>query len=206
METAIEHTLSDVLRTPKPVLREAERRDVLITRRGPAGDMVLMEAKRARALRDTLGSVARLLNFAVRIEGVESRLAEIVNLALPWTSYLPAEERSQFVAELAEMAGASAETGNYTPLALLLRDWQMTALVYADPVAFKAVTEPLEETELPSLLTEKVRREYSKAADATEAAARAPRARKATKKKARDGAETAAGEPIRRPRAEAVEA
>jgi hypothetical protein len=180
METAIERTLSDVLRTPLPVLHEAERRDILITRRGQAGNMILMDAKRARALRETLGTVARLLNAAVRVKGVQGQLTADVNLALPWTSYLPPEERAQFVAELAEKAGASAETGNYAPLAMLLRDWQTTALVYADPAAFTELTEPLEETELPSLLPERAGR-GSRPTRAT--ATRASTTRKATPKK-----------------------
>jgi hypothetical protein len=161
METVVEHTLSDVLRTPNPVLQEAERRDVLIRRR-QADDLVLMDAKRARALRDTLGTFARLLHTAVQLKGVEGRLTAGVNWALPWTSLLPEEARRQFVTELTEMAGAVADTGNYTPLAVLLRDWQATANAYADPEAFKELTEPLEETELPSLLTEPVRRKRPK--------------------------------------------
>jgi hypothetical protein len=166
MDTAIERTLSDVLRTPNPVLEEAERRDVLIRRRGQAGDMMLMEAKRARALRDTLGTFARLMHAAAQIEGVEGHLTRDVSVALPWTSLLPEEERHQFVIELMEMAGASADTGNYGPLARLLRDWQATANVYADPAAFKELTEPLEETELPSLLPKPAKRGGSRAASA----------------------------------------
>jgi hypothetical protein len=161
METVIEHTLSDVLRTPNPILQEAERRDILIRRR-QAEDLVLMDAKRAWALRDTLGTFARLLHAAVQIKGVAGHLTEGVNSALPWTSLLSDEARRQFVAELTQMAGAVADTGNYTPLAVLLRDWQATANVYADPEAFKELTEPLEETELPSLLTEPVRRKPAK--------------------------------------------
>jgi topoisomerase IA-like protein len=64
---------------------------------------------------------------------------------------------------------------------MLLCDWQATALVYADPVAFNELTEPLEETELPSLLTERAQR-GSRPTRAT--AARTPTTRRATAKKA----------------------
>jgi hypothetical protein len=158
MQPAIEHTLSDVLRTPKPVLKEAEQYDVLIKRRGQADDMILMEAKRAMALRDTLGTFARLLHVAVQVEGVERHITQDVNFALPWTALLPEEDRRQFVDELTAMAGASADTGNYAPLAVLLRDWQATANVYADPAALKDLTEPLEEAELEPLPAEPARR------------------------------------------------
>ena len=188
METAIERTLSDVLRTPLPVLHEAERRDILITRRGQAGNMILMDAKRARALRETLGTVARLLNAAVRVKGVQGQLTADVNLALPWTSYLPPEERAQFVAELAEKAGASAETGNYAPLAMLLRDWQTTALVYADPAAFTELTEPLEATATRASTTRK-------ATPKKTAAKRAATAKKATRKRTSAKTEAAAAPP-----------
>lgn len=153
METAIEHTLSDVLREPNPVLREAERQDVLIRRRGQARDMVLTDAGRARALRETLGTLARLLGTAAQ-KGIVLLLTEDVHRSLPWTLHLPDEERQQFVTELTEMAGASADTANFTPLAMLLRDWQATALAYADPAAYAELTQPLEETNLPSLLDE----------------------------------------------------
>jgi hypothetical protein len=169
MEPAIEHTLSDVLRTPNPVLKEAEQYDVLIKRRGQADDMILMEAKRARALRDTLGTFARLLHVAVQVEGVESHITQDVNFALPWTALLPEEDRRQFVDELTEMAGASADTGNYAPLAVLLRDWQATANIYANPAALRDLTEPLEEAELEPLPAEPARRRSRAARSVTQA-------------------------------------
>ena len=169
VEPVIEHTLSDVLRMPNPVLQEAERYDVLIKRRGQADDMVLMEAKRARALRDTLATFARLLHVAVEVEGVERHITQGVNFVLPWTALLPEEDRRQFVAELTEMAGASADTGNYAPLAVLLRDWRATANVYADPAALKDLTEPLEEGELEPLPAEPARRRSRTANSASKA-------------------------------------
>jgi hypothetical protein len=169
MEPAIEHTLSDVLRTPNPVLQEAEQHDILIRRRGQAEDMILMEAKRALALRDTLGTFARLLHVAVQVEGVEGHITQDVNFVLPWTALLPEEDRRQFVAELTEMAGASADTGNYAPLAVLLRDWQATANVYANPAALKDLTEPLEEAELVPLPGEPLRRRSKATTSVTKA-------------------------------------
>ena len=158
MEPVVERTLSDVLRTPKPVLEEAELHDVLIRRRGDAGDVMLIEAKRATALRDTLGMFARLLHAAWQVEGVEGHLVQGVNFTLPWTSFLPEDDRRQFMTELTETAGAAADTGNYAPLALLLRDWQATANVYADPAALKELTEPLEQSELQSLSAKPAKR------------------------------------------------
>ena len=202
MEIVTERTLTDVLRTPKPILREAGGRDILIRRR-QAEDVVLMDAKRARALRDTLGTVARLLRVASQLQGVVGRLVEDVNVTLPWTSLLPDEERRQFVAELMEMAGAAADTGNYAPLTTLLRDWQATANVYADPAAFKELTEPLEETELPSLLTEPGRRKRPKARSAAMTSTSRARVSGATSKSVAAGRtrkrnEAAAAEPAPR--------
>src|SRR6266705_2365816 len=174
METTIEHTLSDVLRKPKPVLREAERRDILIRRR-QASDMILMGAGRARALRDVLGTLSRLLQTIADVAGVTGRLIDDVNVALPWTSLLPPEERGQFVNELMQMASAAAETGDYTPITMLLRDWKATALVYADPAAFKELTEPLEEAELPTLLTERAGPGHSKPPSASTTVSRPTR-------------------------------
>jgi hypothetical protein len=53
------------------------------------------------------------------------------------------EQRQEFVVEFFRTAEAAAELGVMTPLAQLLREWQATAAIYADPELATELRRPL---------------------------------------------------------------
>jgi len=127
-----ERTFSDLLRHSGEVAKDAERHDVLISRRdGP--DLMLVDREREEGLREAfaaLASVVRSMLAAMQdVKGWVDDLGEF----LAWTSFLPADERRQFLSEftLAIIAGEQANT--FAPASQVLREWKATAMVHADP-------------------------------------------------------------------------
>lgn len=145
VDAVVERSLTDMLRSSGDVLREAEQHDVLLRRRDGA-DMLLVEAKRAEALRDGFADAARIIASlsADRAQMVDS-LVGTLPLALPWTQFLPEEDRREFLREFAATAAACAETGAFEPLAQFSREWRATALVYASPEIYAQLSDPADD-------------------------------------------------------------
>lgn len=141
MSTTAEATLTDFLRDPKTVVDRLEHVDVVLHRRN-AEDLRLSLESRSEAVADGVRFVARMLSAALSDAAVRSRL-EASAEAIPWLSFLPRQQRQEFLTEFFHTAEAAAELGVMTPLAQLLREWQATAVIYADPELAAELRRPL---------------------------------------------------------------
>lgn len=121
-----------MLRNSGDVIDEAEHQDVVLRRRDGA-DLFLGLRAREESIRSALGVLARLLVAASLDPSVRERVASALIVSLPWTSFLPAEERAEFFEALTAKAAACAELGTFEPLARLIDGWRATAEVYGVP-------------------------------------------------------------------------
>jgi len=141
MSPTAEATLTDFLRDPKAVVDRLEHVDVVLHRRN-AEDLYLSLESRSEAVADGVRFVARMLGAALADAEVRERLQASAE-SIPWLSFLPVAERQAFLAEFFRTAEAAAELGVMTPLAQLLREWQATAAIYADPELAAELRRPL---------------------------------------------------------------
>ncbi|MEX2548549.1 MAG: hypothetical protein WD830_12305 [Chloroflexota bacterium] len=141
MSTTADATLTDFLRDPNTIVDRLEHTDVVLHRRNAAALRLSLES-RTEAVAEGVRFVARLLGSALTDESVRRRL-EASTEAIPWLSFLPEQARHQFLAELFRTAEAAAELGVMTPLAQLVREWQATAAIYADPALAAELRRPL---------------------------------------------------------------
>lgn len=132
MDLVVERNFSELLRASGEVLREAERRDVLLRRRDGA-DMMLVEAEREGGLRDALAMSVQILGAIVVHKLSPDDLVERLADVAPWTSFLPLAAREEFLVEFLRTSMACRDMEGYEPLAQMLREWRATAAVYADP-------------------------------------------------------------------------
>jgi hypothetical protein len=128
----IEHTLSYLLRNSGDVIAEVEHQDVVLRRRDGA-DLILGLRSREESLRSALGVLARLLVAASLDPATRDRIASALTASLPWTSFLPDEERVEFFQALTAKAAACMELDTFEPLARLIDGWRATAEVYGVP-------------------------------------------------------------------------
>lgn len=141
MSRTAEATLTDFLRDPKAVVDRLEHVDVVLRRRN-AEDLYLSLESRTEAVAESVRFLARVLSAALADPAVRDRLQASVE-AIPWLSFLPAQQRQLFTTEFFRTAEAAAELGVMTPLAQLLREWQATAVIYADPELAAELRRPL---------------------------------------------------------------
>lgn len=141
MSRTAEATLTDFLRDPKAVVDRLEHVDVVLHRRN-AEDLHLSLESRSEAVADGVRFLARMLSAALTDAVVRERLQASAD-AIPWLAFLPAQQQEEFLAEFFRTAEAAAELGVLTALAQLLREWQATAAIYADPELAADLRRPL---------------------------------------------------------------
>jgi hypothetical protein len=127
-----EHTFTYMLRNSGDVLAEVEHRDVVLRRRD-GEDLFLGLRSREESVRDALGVLARLLLAASVDPDTRQRVASALSASLPWTTFLPDEERAEFFEALTATAAACVELDTFEPLAHLIDGWRATAQVHAKP-------------------------------------------------------------------------
>ena len=141
MSRTAEATLTDFLRDPKSVVERVEHVDVVLHRRN-AEDLRLSLESRAEAVEDWVWFVSRVMSTALSDATVRDRLSAGLD-AIPWLSFLPMEQRQDFVVEFFRTAAGAAELGVMKPLTQLLREWRATAAIYADPELAAELRRPL---------------------------------------------------------------
>ena len=124
-----EVTWSSFLREPTSVERLLERGDVLLRRRD-GEPLRLTRAAGDENAREALATLARLLTAPVLREALHE-IEQHLDGRLPWTRFLPAQDRSAFVREFVHAFEACADLGDYTALGRLLVEWKNTAAAYA---------------------------------------------------------------------------
>jgi len=126
-----ERTFTQMLRNSGEVLAQVEHHDVVLRRDGE--DLFLSLRSREESVRDALGVLARTLLAAGIDPGARRRVAGAVSSALPWTAFLPEDERAEFFEALTSTAAACVEVDLFEPLAHLIDGWRATAEVHANP-------------------------------------------------------------------------
>jgi len=123
---------SDVARAPRDVAAAVESSgEVRLERRGEA-TFVIMREDRAQEAREAMEAAARVLRNMVshdRTDVLEAMLTE----ALPWTRFLPGEDRKEFAREFARTIEACSDLNLWAPLGRMLHEWQQSAAIHADP-------------------------------------------------------------------------
>lgn len=130
--TVSEHTLSYMLRNSGAVLEEAQYRDVVLTRRD-GDDLFLTPLARHRGVQESLGILARLVRAALQHPETRVAIGRWLFDELPWTVFLPDDEREEFLDTFVRTAAACVQTEDYEPLLRILSDWKGTAEIYANP-------------------------------------------------------------------------
>lgn len=133
-----EHTFTHMLRNSGDVLAEVEHRDVVLRRRD-GGDLFLGLRSREDSVRDALGILARLLLAASVDPETRQRVAGALSASLPWTTFLPEDERSEFFEALASTAAACVEVDTFEPLAHMIEGWRAAAEIHANPDLVEAL-------------------------------------------------------------------
>ena len=141
MSRTAEATLTDFLRDPKAVIERLQHVDVVLHRRN-AEDLRLSLESRSEAVAEGVRFLTRVLGAALTDVAVRDRLGASAE-GIPWLSFLPAQHRQEFMVEFFRTAEAAAELGVMTPIAQLLREWQATAAIYADPELAAELRRPL---------------------------------------------------------------
>ena len=133
-------TWSDFLRDPNAVTDGLADADVVLRRRD-GEDLHLSSLARYQEENEAFGLLARMLLVLVQDKAVRDRLSRIG--VAPWQQFLPMAERYQFVEEYIATAVACGELESVAPLARLIREWRMTALMHADPRRAQALIRTL---------------------------------------------------------------
>lgn len=126
----IERPFSEFLRQPNDVVADLADHDVVLRRRN-APALRLSEAEREENRDEAFDVLARLLRSLLTHDpaGLDATIDE----ALPWTTFLPRQERQLFMDELTRTLLAVSTIDNFAPVGQLLREWKATAEVHADP-------------------------------------------------------------------------
>ncbi len=127
-----EHTFTHMLRNSGDILAEIEHRDVVLRRRD-GEDLFLGLRSREASVRDTLGILARLLLAASVDPDIRRSVAGALSASLPWTTFLPEDERAEFFDALTSTAAACVDVDTFEPLAHLVEGWRATAEIHANP-------------------------------------------------------------------------
>lgn len=137
-----EVTFSTLLRSPGEVIARLVHGDVILHRRGERA-LRLALADRAED-RDVTGRlVVRMLADTAANAASRDALLGALRRTLAWIDLLPADAQDEFLAEFLRTAEAAGDVGTFAPVAQLLRAWEETAAIYADPELFEQRTRPL---------------------------------------------------------------
>lgn len=146
--SAAEMTLTKFLRQSGPALATVDSRDIRLQRRD-GEDLYLKRADREEAEHESLAAAGQILARTINLPGAREALGSVVEEALPWTRFLPEEDRTRFVGAFVETIEASSALGNFGPVGILLKQWKNTAEVWANPELLAAVRDAeLEEGDL----------------------------------------------------------
>ena len=124
---------SAFLREPTSIEPLLEKGDVVLKRRDGEPLRLCLESRSADE-RQALFAAARLLSAGISADHGRT-LGRIVPDRLPWTRFLPEEDRAAFVAEFFSHLEACADLGDFGALGRLLAEWKNTAAAFADGIA-----------------------------------------------------------------------
>ncbi|WP_433416234.1 hypothetical protein ACQP1V_39695 [Microtetraspora malaysiensis] len=130
---------SELLHHPGATTRRLDAVRALRLRRRDAGDLALMRVDQLERDTTVVDFTSRLLAGLVRTENIAA-LRQALPEALPWSTFLPAEDIDTLLSELVDTARGAVALDNLTPIALLLTQWRHSAEIYADPALYSVLT------------------------------------------------------------------
>ncbi|MEU6851028.1 hypothetical protein ABZ901_13995 [Actinacidiphila alni] len=130
---------SELLHHPAATTRRLDAARGLRLRRRDAEDLALMSVERMEQDATIVDFTARLLAGMVRTENADI-LRRVLPEALPWVTFLPAEDRTVFLDELVATARGAVALDNLAPIAILLTQWRHSAEIHADPALHALLT------------------------------------------------------------------
>jgi hypothetical protein len=140
MTTAYEDVpFSELLHHPAATTRRLDAVRALRLRRRDAGDLALMRVDQMESDATVVDFASRLLASLVRTENIAA-LRQALPEALPWSTFLPAEDVEILLTELVATARGAVSLENLAPIALLLNQWKHSAEIYADPALLAILT------------------------------------------------------------------
>ena len=123
-------TFTTFLRQSGPALEEVVTRDIRLQRRD-GDDLYLKRADREEADHESLAAAGQLL--AHLVSSHPEVLLPLVEDALPWSRFLPDDNREEFVGQFLRTIEAAASLNSYAAVGTLLKQWKNTAEVWANP-------------------------------------------------------------------------
>ncbi|MET7299504.1 hypothetical protein [Embleya sp. NPDC005575] len=140
MPTAYEDVpFSELLHHPAATTRRLDSVRALRLRRRDAGDLALMRVDQMEQDTSVMDFASRLLAGLVRTENIAA-LRQVLPEALPWSTFLPADDIDTLLSELVDTARGAVALDNLAPIALLLTQWRHSAEIYADPALLDILT------------------------------------------------------------------
>ncbi len=130
---------SELLHHPAATARRLDAVRALRLRRRDAEDLALMSVTQMEQDATVVDFSARLLAGLVRSENIAA-LRQVLPEALPWSTFLPADDIDALLSELVATARGALALDNLAPIALLLAQWRHTAEVHADPALHALLT------------------------------------------------------------------
>lgn len=130
---------SELLHHPAATTRRLDAVRALRLRRRDAEDLALMRVDQMERDTTVVDFTSRLLAGLVRTENIGA-LRQALPEALPWSTFLPAEDIDTLLAELVDTARGAVALDNLSPIALLLAQWRHSAEIYADPALHALLT------------------------------------------------------------------
>ena len=142
-------TLTDFLREPNKALKQVEKEDLVLSRRGKASIRISLESRQeADAARNEIAS--HLLADAFRrLPDMRASLPDILENRFPWVRFLPPHERDVFGVELVETLQAAAAVGSLAPIESVFQKWKATAQIHAEPELAQRLRGPFAESKTP---------------------------------------------------------
>lgn len=134
----VEVQWSELQRDPKSVAALADRGDVRVWRRDGAA-LLLTREDRAGSAAEGAVTAARALRTLLGHMAPAAAAAALVD-EFSWADVLPEQDRTQFVADFVRAFQASADMGQWAPLAQMVREWKTTAAIHADPDLVKQLS------------------------------------------------------------------
>jgi hypothetical protein len=138
---------SDLQRDPKSVAALADTGDVRVKRRDGADLLLTREDRVSAAGEGALTTVRALRAFLAHAPA--DAIADAMLDEFPWLAVFPSEDMIQFVQDFVTAARASAELGQWGPVATTIREWKATAAIHADPALHRRLTTPVMEDHGP---------------------------------------------------------
>ena len=135
--------LSEFLHHPAATAERLNTVRAIRLRRRDSDDLTLTRADQADRDATVIDFTSRLLEGLASV-GETAAIQRVLPHALPWSTFLPDDDREEMLLEIIEVAQGSTSIRNLAPMAILLEQWRHSAEIHADPELRARLTAPPE--------------------------------------------------------------